>query len=273
MAYTIKVTERLIGLSLLKTVSSNTTDFTIKDILLHSKAASVGISVGDTIASLNGQSFAALVAQRGFKDPTSILWTVKLPFSLTLIRHHIDVPADEFSVDSKEEICGHEPDSESAKDSEHRIIAVRSGYKFPFRRRKVTPPDLTKDHLTVPRELLTARDSGSISTFIMESSLHPLCESVSCSNSEHSSSSNTDSVTFRRQQLLDRHILQKHSMNQSVHFDRASITGSNGKMIAVSSQPLGPGTHEWTLEIMGCDVEIQEIGVCTVCDIDGVSKI
>ena len=71
-------------------------------------------------------------------------------------------------------------------------------------------------------------------------------------------------------ELLRRHILQRKSLNPFVHFDIASITESNGKVIAVSSKPLVTGKHKWTIELTQVDVEVQEIGVCTVCDIDGI---
>lgn len=71
-------------------------------------------------------------------------------------------------------------------------------------------------------------------------------------------------------QLIGRHFVQKDSLNLSVHFDAAALTQSNGKIIAVSSHPLKSGTHEWTVEIMECDVDIQELGVCSVVDIGGI---
>ena len=70
--------------------------------------------------------------------------------------------------------------------------------------------------------------------------------------------------------LLRLHLFQKCSLNTSIHFDTAAMTDSNGKVIAVSHTPLKSGAHEWTLEIVSCDVDIAEIGVCSVSDIDDV---
>ena len=86
-------------------------------------------------------------------------------------------------------------------------------------------------------------------------------DSVACTTAD------TDTVS---QQIIRKHLDQKYSLNPFVHFDHASITESNGKVIAVSSKPLTKGEYEWALEITECDVDIQEIGVCTVCDIEGI---
>lgn len=49
------------------------------------------------------------------------------------------------------------------------------------------------------------------------------------------------------------------------------MTESNGKVIAVSSTPLKAGLiHEWTLEVMACDVEMMEVGICSVANIEGI---
>lgn len=51
-------------------------------------------------------------------------------------------------------------------------------------------------------------------------------------------------------QLIQRHIIQQYSLNPAIYFDRAAMTESNGKVIAVSSTPLKAGLiHEWTLEV------------------------
>ena len=71
-------------------------------------------------------------------------------------------------------------------------------------------------------------------------------------------------------QLLGHHLFQENSLNPAVHFDSVATTESNGKVIAVSTKPLESGKYEWTLEILSCDVDIAEIGVCSVCDIEGI---
>jgi len=89
---------------------------------------------------------------------------------------------------------------------------------------------------------------------------------------DSSSDSASDSAPEDPSQIiLGRHLMQQHSLNQSVRFDTASITESNGKMVALSSKGLSAGVHEWTIEILNCDVDIQEIGVCTVHDIEGIA--
>merc|ERR1719242_474416 len=88
----------------------------------------------------------------------------------------------------------------------------------------------------------------------------PLCMSMTphIANEKHSG------------KRLRRHFEQQNSLNLHVHFDSVSKTKSNGKIIAVSSNPLRRGVYKWTLEIMRSDVEIQELGVCTNADIKGI---
>jgi len=63
-------------------------------------------------------------------------------------------------------------------------------------------------------------------------------------------------------------LIQRNSKNQSVTFDTARIS-QNGKVILISSTPLRTDSvHEWTFEIVNCDVECQEIGVIGTSDID-----
>lgn len=84
----------------------------------------------------------------------------------------------------------------------------------------------------------------------------PGSPSAGSSGSSTSDESSIVSSTLSKQ-LIERHLLQGNSLNPTVHFDIASLTKSNGKICAVSSLPLRSGTHEWTLEIVKCDVEIQ----------------
>ena len=87
--------------------------------------------------------------------------------------------------------------------------------------------------------------------------------------SDISDSSDNESNCSSKE-LLRRHIIQQYSLNPAIHFDTVAITESNDKIIAVSSKPLRSGVHEWTLQIVDCDVEIAEIGVCSVCDIEDI---
>jgi len=195
---------------------------------------------------------------------SSMTSSMKLPHKPTLriqqsTSHSQEVTGsidDDVSGDYNKEIYVHEP-----ADSESFIVAT-SGYK-------VTPRP--KEYLTVPHPLLTAGESISYSTSQKPSHLPTLSQSESYCISEDSEPEVIETAPSLSDQILDRFILQKPAFNQPVHFDRASYTESNGKIIAVSSKALGPGKHEWTMEIAHCDVDTLEIGVCGVNEIDDIS--
>jgi len=60
--------------------------------------------------------------------------------------------------------------------------------------------------------------------------------------------------------LIRRHIRQRIRGADEVHFDRISKTHSNGKIVTVS-KGFRSGYHEWTIKILRCDIDFQEIGV------------
>ena len=393
MAYAVQVTERLEGLCVSHMKGNNAGQFVINDILDPSLAAKIGISVGDTILTLNGQSIPDLAKEGGFKDPNCILWDTKLPFTLTLMRkmklsvlnESDEVPIDslgvppslddgcEISVEVKEEtfsdIMDNDPDSDSegsrtvsteVSSSVDPDFVPRSSpmsvHHQPFNRKmppklnmaltqqlfrnaestpfspgsrsptgsvQLTPispvmtpiTPLSKNYIpstpisptmtpispsmTVSCEPLICETAeadevvkltGSRIAFDSEyvpsrtcafepcaasepSESRPstqLSQSVSSESKEGSPGNLGKALMLMTDQLLKSHILQEMSLNPKVHFDRLNVSDSNGKMIAVSSKPLESGIHEWTMGILKCDVEIQEIGVCSVCDIAGI---
>lgn len=336
MAYTIQVTENIEGICISSSTSSkNTPQFTVSEIFSESVAASLGISIGDTIQSVNGKCFTGIVSRYSLKDPSCTLWDIPLPFTLTLIKgddvddcktmDKIDVmdgisySSDDDAEESKREITFHEPALEwgspttptsainngvgysdgidwSAMTTETVTETVfenqeMSVYRYPFGSRSL-PPSKPIPELILPPQFddyqdLNTRHGHSRSISISYS--HSECSSQSSfpgfgamekspkfgaispksyESATNSTAPSTPSTLSDR--LLRRHFHQKYSLNPFVHFDMASITKSNGKIIAVSSKPLKYGVHEWTLEIMKCDIEIQEVGVCTVCDIEGI---
>jgi len=75
-----------------------------------------------------------------------------------------------------------------------------------------------------------------------------------------------------RRQFLRRFIVQSLSENVDVRFDSMAATPSNGKVLVVDSKGLTKGRHyEWSLEILKCDVEAQEIGVIGTDDITSIA--
>ena len=58
--------------------------------------------------------------------------------------------------------------------------------------------------------------------------------------------------------------------SDDVKFDKISVTGSNQKMVLLSSKALTKRAFEWSLEILRCDVDLQEIGVIGTNDIDRI---
>jgi len=56
-----------------------------------------------------------------------------------------------------------------------------------------------------------------------------------------------------------------------VCFDKIAVTGSNRKVVLLSSQGFSSGRHEWSVKIERTDVDLAEIGVVGVCDIDQIA--
>jgi len=75
-------------------------------------------------------------------------------------------------------------------------------------------------------------------------------------------------VTPRTERFISLYITNLSVDN--VCFDRISVTKSNQKTLLLSSTGLSSGTHEWNIEIIRCDVDLQEIGVIGTSDIDKV---
>jgi len=70
--------------------------------------------------------------------------------------------------------------------------------------------------------------------------------------------------------LIELYLEQDWSMNDPVHFDKVAVTASNQKTVLMSSKGLTSGIHEWTIEVLRADVDLQEIGVIGTSDIDRI---
>merc|ERR1712242_572403 len=66
--------------------------------------------------------------------------------------------------------------------------------------------------------------------------------------------------------LIELYIEQDSLSN--VYFDRISVTESNGKTVLLDSQGFSKGRHEFSVDIIGLDVDLIEIGVIGTSDID-----
>ena len=51
-----------------------------------------------------------------------------------------------------------------------------------------------------------------------------------------------------------------------VYFDKCILSASTDKVAMISSNKFSSGKHEWIIEILKCDVSLQEIGIVS-CDI------
>ena len=109
MAYAVQVTERLEGLCISQMETEGKDEhFAITDMLDTSLAEKIGISVGDTILSLNRQPFPELAKEGGFGDPNCILWDTALPFTMTLIPNKDQskrTDSDEIAIDALDDHC------------------------------------------------------------------------------------------------------------------------------------------------------------------------
>ena len=74
----------------------------------------------------------------------------------------------------------------------------------------------------------------------------------------------------RTEQFIDLYIAQNMYTNPSVHFDKISVTKCNEKTVLLSSKGLSNGIHEFSIEILKCDVDLMEIGVIGTNDIDRI---
>ena len=281
MSYTVHITERLHGVSISRDYSSSSVQFEINDILDETLTTDYGIAVGDTLTGLNDQSFYNVVSQSKFKDPTCILWDTKLPFTLTLMRKRdVTFSPDTFAIDKKDK---------------------KKMYKTPHPRRITDKmkPDIVNTQMSMEHKT----DSAEIGADSMESESD--VPFGADSESEFKTADLPDDESFSiykllcqwkslqrpwpsshclSAQLIDHHLVQSEmsldsldsnhlissAADSSVHFDSAAITQSNGKIIALSSRPLTSGKHEWSLEILKCDVLAQEIGVCSVRNIEEI---
>ncbi len=66
-------------------------------------------------------------------------------------------------------------------------------------------------------------------------------------------------MSEKMQKLISLYIEQ--SSMSDVQFDKISVTESNKKTVLLSSQGLSKGVHEWDVEILRSDVDLQEFGV------------
>lgn len=71
---------------------------------------------------------------------------------------------------------------------------------------------------------------------------------------------------------IDDFIIQ-HRGGGDIYFDTVSVTKSNGKICAVSSNGLTKGVYEWSTRIRRTDVSRCEIGVIGIDDMDSFGKI
>merc|ERR1712079_145361 len=113
-------------------------------------------------------------------------------------------------------------------------------------------------------------------------------EAANCDEIEYKASSDLDdqSVTLhlesceldddehltspRTQQFMNIFMEQDLSINEEVHFDKISVTESNGKTVLLDSRGLTSGKYEWSVQIWRADCDLQEIGVIGVRNIDQI---
>ena len=75
----------------------------------------------------------------------------------------------------------------------------------------------------------------------------------------------SDSEGQSPSELIEKYMIQTRSKNKNVFFDKATKTASNQKICLLSSTGLqSDKIHEWTIEILKCDVHTAEIGVISL---------
>lgn len=65
------------------------------------------------------------------------------------------------------------------------------------------------------------------------------------------------------------HVNQRLAQVDHVYFDRYAKTATNGRVV-LTSKGLRSGQHSWSIKILKCDVELQELGVISNANIHGV---
>ena len=300
MAESVQITTSLEGIYI--TSGPKKDEFIVSEIFSESTAEAFGISVGDTIQNVNDEPFAEIVHQCPFTDPNCLLWDIETPYQLSFTKNHAKMGEDsKYSEEIREPekvrefVSDYDPNLISmAIDNTKRMNAMytalfptKSFPPFPLKPlRKLKfadqlpsgsgPSGFNRSASVDETDLEITQSTPQSETTATLTSISMSVREISWESSSETeeefepSPSPTPFCADIGDMLLRRHILQKYSLNPFVHFNRASITESNGKIIAVSSKPLVTGEHNWTLEITQCDVDIQEIGVCTVCDIEGI---
>lgn len=298
MAYTIKVTERLDGMGIANYGNTAIDDFAIINVPLNSAAARYGICVGDALLSLDDKSFSDLTSQSATKDPNCILQDAQLPYNLTLIRNGVHIStlltaiSDQIVIDSMDEDTSAECKENEPENppSIHPLTPDPISPDSGIETQNHSPYLSDDDEIIISNRTMAfygnlgAEDSDhstSLTTGSTTSNSTTGSDSGSDSGSNHRNSSlnsessetsdSVDSLQSIRagkeqsdvsKDIISLHFIQKYSLNMNVRFDKAAVTKSNGKMIAISSNPLESGCFEWTLELIDCDVEIQGLYIC-----------
>ena len=97
--------------------------------------------------------------------------------------------------------------------------------------------------------------SGSCSCSIQSNKSNQSDESHSYSHRVSKPRMSLNVPSARTGQFVE--IFIKQNPTGNVYFDKISVTESNQKTVLLSSRPLTEGTHEWRIEILKCDVELQ----------------
>jgi len=81
-----------------------------------------------------------------------------------------------------------------------------------------------------------------------------------------------DHESSQSQSIVDiqKYLVQRYAENKSIFFDQMAVTSSNGKVTLLDSKGLTSGCHEWSIQILKADVDLQEIGVIGT---DGIASI
>eukprot|EP01084_Bolivina_argentea_P258639 436121_1 len=225
-AYSVQITSRSLGI---KFTGFGKHEFDIYQVVINSIGDKLGISVGDTLLTINDIPVSEITnsPQYAFKDIQYVFYDQRLPFTATFKKTNkpedIEVDNDEIS-----EYIHTESDSLSYDQS------TPLGY------------------------------SPVQQTFKVNNK-HSLNRDSCYSDSDLTGQSDTD--------LFEKHIIQastSDSDKKKICFDKVGICDQ--KICFVSSNGLSEGYYEWIIEIVKCDVDIQEIGVIGTTDMNDIKN-
>jgi len=231
-------------------------------------------------------SFSSTRSNESTQSDSTIFSPTELEYTISLAQDLEDALSvdDSFTKEVKFEPGSPTEVVYTVSSNKHEHDMRRVGKLFPIRiPQSVTVPEIVECSETLKsaavKAAVTPRSDYHIedceqTPSILSPQRHP--NSMTPHSESPDSDDDEDALSLmatspRTGALIDLYIDQRTlSAHRSVQFDKVTVTPSNDKNVLMSSKGLTSGEHEWTIEILRTDVNLQEIGVIGVGDIDHI---